>query len=405
MAFSTHDRIDSKMSMDFNDVMLQPDAQQIAPDQADLATHISTSIGLKVPFASLPSITDTAMAIQMAQKGGIGIIPNTMSLSAQADMVRQVKRSQSRIVTDMVMVTPETSIIEALEYKQRYNISLMPVVEGGTQFLAGFIELQDDMDAYNPEHTVSHYMSDQPYATVMQSHDVLEDAYRTMDSQNVPYVAVTDHQNRFIALVRKSDKDKATAFPNATIDAKGSLRVIAMVGTHSKEYDRVNALMDAGVDAILVYANHGHSKEMLDMITHIRRQRSANVDVIAGNIMTEQSAMAVIDAGANGIFISINKEYADLGIGMPTLTSIMHVAEGASLHNVPVIVGCMDMPQLPIAHQIKSFAAGAACLMIEDTAVIEHTLPALRQAIAYTGCVNIREFAVRSRFVHVSCPT
>lgn len=399
MAFSTLNRIDNKSALGFDDVALQPDAQQCHPDQIGITAHFSTSIPLRIPFVTLPAVTDLAMAIHIAQQGGIGILPNTISAGMQADLVRQVKRSQSRIVTDMVMVTPETSIIEALEYKQRYNINLIPVVEGGTQFLAGFIALSDDMDAYDPEHTVSHYISDQPYASVPQSDDMLEEAYRLMDSQNVTHVAVTDHQGRFTALIRKSDRDKAAAFPNATVNSKGALRVAAMVGTHSKEYDRVNALMDAGVDAIVIYANHGHSKEMLDIITHIRRQRSADVDVIAGNIMTEQSAMAVIDAGANGILIGQNNEYKMLGIGMPMFSSIMQVSEAASLHQIPVSVGCMDTEQLALDQQVKAFAAGANNLLIQNPNMIETSLSALRYAIAYTGCVNSREFALRSRFI------
>lgn len=397
MAFSTRDRINSEPALNFDDVLITPDAQVNTADQVVLQSQFSTSIALHIPFVSSPAITDANIAIQIAQQGGIGIIGNTVSLSAQADIVRQVKRFQSRVSTDLVMVTPETSIIEALEYKQRYNISLMPVVEGGTQFLAGFIELQDDMSIYDPEHTVSHYMSEQPYVTVTQGTE-LDDVYRMMSAENAAYAAVTDHQNRFVALIKKSDKDKAESFPHATIDAKGALRVAAMVGTSAKDYDRVNALMDAGADAILVYAPHGHSKEMLDIVTHIRRQRSADVDVIAGNIMTEQGALAAIDAGANSIFIDMNTEYKMLGMGVPDLTAILSVVEVASLQSIPVIAGHVS----DLTHQIKAFAAGSASIAIEDIAKINEIIEPLRKAVAYTGCNNLREFALRTRFTRIT---
>lgn len=395
MAYSFQDRFHNDISLDFADVLIEPQALHAAGKPPVLHSCFSSTIALSLPFLVTAENTDAATAIAMARMGSIGILPNTLSIGKQADLVRQVKRFQTRIVRDVIMVTPETSIIEAMEYAQRYTIRLMPVVEAGTQVLAGFIEIDPDM-TYDAEQTVSVYMSQKPFATITNDMDI-QDAYTLMNEQQADFIAITDNAGRCVGLVTAEDKEKIDSTPNATMDENGALRVAARVGTEAKEYDRVHALMDAGVDAIVIYDERGHSKAMLDMITHIRRQRSVHVEVIAGNIQTEQAALAAMDAGANGLMIGHSHALAELGIGVGRLTGLMGVAQAAAMQDIPV----MAHFDLAVADRVKAFAAGAASVIVTSQEDAQNGAEPLRKAITATDCASLEEFSERTRFIRL----
>lgn len=389
MKTSALDRINEDFALTFDHVMLEPALSYAAPAEVKLHTHFSSNVSLRAPV-----VLDNASvenAIHAAQLGGIGILSNDMPISKQSDFVRQVKRFQSRIVRDVMTVTPETSIIEALEYKQRYGIGVLPVTEAGTHVLGGFLIFDDAVD-YDAEKTVSHYMSDQPAPTIPLGAD-LSEAY----ALNMPYVAVIDAQNRCVGLITREDKNKFDQFPHATMDENGSLCVAAMVGTGDKELDRANALIDAGVDVIVVRNDHGHSKAVLDMVTYIRRQRTGHVDVIAGNICTAQGALALIDAGANGVIVGSCCDYAAVGVGLPQLAAIMQVAESCAIQNIPLIAAY----EASGANMAKAFAAGAHAMLVDTLDTHQDMLNQLKTAISYTGCTTLREFNTRARFVRV----
>jgi len=392
MPLSGSDRIAPELSLGFDDVMIEPAAAYGTPQEVQLHTRFSSNIKLNIPLVL--SSTDVNGAVAAAQAGGIGILPNTMSASKQADLVRHVKRFQSRIVRHVISVTPETSIVEALEYKQRYDVNFFPVVEGGTQVLAGFL-IFNDADAYDDvEKTVSSYMS-QDVVTVPEGTD-LSDAYALMKEKNTSFVAIIDGQNRCTGLITQDDKQKSEKFPHATIDTNGALCVAAVVGTGEKEFDRVNTLIDAGVDVIVVQGD-SQNKSVLDIITYIRRQRTGHVDVVAGNVCTSQAALALIDAGANGVIVGQCEDMLGLGIGIPSFTALLNASEAAGIHNVPVTF----TGETQIDRLTKALAAGAHGLMIKDMNDYQTLLSQIKTALAHTGCDSLKEFSTQTRFVRL----
>jgi IMP dehydrogenase len=383
-----YSRISSDPALSFDDVLIEPAASSVVAKDISLKTHFTRNISLTMPFIAYHATSDAAIAA--AQIGGIGIISGDISVGKQADIVRKVKRSQSKILRNMITVTPETSIIEVLEYQARYDLKIIPVVENGTQYLAGFLVIDDPSKFDDFEKTAGHYISPISFATLPDGTD-LNEAYAQMQQQNVEYVALTDN-DRFVGLITKADKEKSQKFPNASVNEHGNLLVAAAVGTGEEHFDRVSALIDAGVDVIVIDVPHGHHKSVMDMVTYIRRQRSGHVDVIAGNIVTTDGALALIDAGADGVII---------GSSLPQLTALLNVSEVCSLHQVPVLIQS-------ISSNAKAFAAGASAILMEmnDVSSITDAIKPLaddiRDAMIVTGCTTIKELNIRPRFVRIA---
>lgn len=393
MSLQADDRIKPRKHPDYQDIILEPAMSYLNAVDTDVSTHFSNGIDMYLPF--ILANADIENAVRMAQMGGIAILPNTMPISKQADMVRQIKRFQSRIVRDIISVTPETPVVEALEYHQRYKINVLPVVENGTNMLAGFFIVDDSME-YDAEKYVGNYMVTDAIPTMPDATDI-EQVYELLEQKNAACCALIDAQNRCVGLVTKEDKEKSEHFPNATIDINGALRVAAMVNATETDYDRINALMDANVDVIVIDAEHAHSKTVTDMVTYIRRQRSGTVEVIAGNIVTTEAALALIDAGANGIKAGNGPNYTALGMDVPHFSALMDTADAASLHNLPVVSDGGNAP-----HEIaKTFAAGATSVMVDTIDECKLLMKNLRKAMAYTGCMNLYEFRTKTRFVRV----
>ena len=393
MPLSGSDRIHPEMHLGFDDVRIEPAMSYLTPEQISLHTMFSSNIALHLPFVLSGATVDSAIAA--AQLGGIGILPNDVSISKQSDFVRQVKRYQSRIVKNVMTVTPETSIIEALEVRARYGIGMMPVVETGTNVFAGLLVF-DDATEYDGEKTVADYLAAEPALTVSKEMDTHE-VYELMQEHQVTCAVVIDAQQRCVGLITQEDKEKTEKFSSATLDANGALQVAAMVGTDEKDYDRVNALIDAGADAIVVQAVHGHSKAALEMVTYIRRQRSGPVDVVVGNICTAQAALALIDAGANGLLVGDCGDYGAAGIGVPLFSAVLNVCDAAAMHHVPVSFNGLGGTD----QRVKALAAGASALMLNDFAEQDAIAKQLRLALSHTGSANIKDFGSQTRFVRV----
>ncbi len=380
-------RIIPELTFSFEDVALEPAASTITAKDVDLKTRFTRNIALNVPFIAANATAEAA--ILAAQIGGIGIISSEMSAGKQTDLVRQVKRAQSKIMRDMITVTPETSIIEVLEYQARYNLKIIPVLENGTQYLAGFVVIDDPAKFDDFEKTAGNYISDVSYITLPDS-TALNDAYAQMTQNNADYVALTEN-DRFVGLISKADKTKAEKFPLASVNEHGNLLVAAAVGTGEEHFDRVSALIDAGVDVIVIDVPHGHHKSVTDMVTYIRRQRTGHVDVIAGNVVTTDGALALIDAGADGIKVGTN---------LPQLSALMKVYDVASLHQLPVMI---ENP----SSIGKAFAAGASNILVDmnDAAAVQGNLKSvsdeLTAAMILTGCGTIKELNQRPRFVRI----
>lgn len=391
MSLPEYSRILPEIALDYSDVILEPAASTVSIKDVDLKTRISRGIPLNVPFAVY--VTDAEQAIAAAQFGSIGIIPCTSAVSKQADIVRKVKRFQSHVVRQPITLTAESSIVEALEVQQRYGLDVIPVVENGTQVLKGYLVLDDKISYDDVEKTVSDFLSDRETVT-MPAGSERSDAYELMKETKAEYIALIDDHSRLAALITREDKENIERYPAATMDENGRLRVIACVGTGEEHYDRVSALIDAGVDAIYIDAAHGHSKSVLDMVTYIRRQRSGHVDVIAGNVVTNEGALALIDAGADAVKV---------GQQIPQITAILQVGDATSLHNIPAVAVVPGK----FSDAVKAFATGASVLLIElsDQKIGDFSKSLeekLRLGMSETGCANIREFNLRPRFIRVA---
>lgn len=389
MSLPEYSRISPEIALDYAEVILEPAASTVSTKDIVLNTRISRGIPIAVPFAIYA--IDAEQAIAAARFGSIGIIPCTTAISKQADIVRKVKRFQSHIVRHPVSLPAESSIVEALEVQQRYGLDVIPVTENGQ--LNGYLVLDEKVNFDDVEKTVSDFVSSMEVITLTKDSE-RQEAHDLMQQKNADYIALVDDQNRFVGLVTREDKEKLEKFPAATIDENGGLRVIACVGTGEEHYDRVSALIDAGVDAIFVDAAHGHSKSVLDMVTYIRRQRSGHVDVIAGNVVTNQGALALIDAGADAIKI---------GLQIPQITAILQVGDATNLHNIPALAVAPKKPE----DAIKAFASGASAVIMEpgDQPIEEFAKSLeekLRIAMSESDCATIREFNFRPRFIRVT---
>jgi IMP dehydrogenase len=393
MSQSPFDRINEQPALTFDDVMLIPAASNLTIEETNLKTKLSQNIALNLPFIFASANATLEQIIFMAQIGGIGVVPAEKSVSQQADKVIKVKKFQARIVRDVVTVSVDTPIVEALEVFQRYDFPGIPVTDAD-RGLAGMImrdSLQNIEDVMQP---VSNLMI-KDVATVIGD-KALEDGHAAMKQKNIPSIVVLDKKKRIVGMITQGDKDKLDANPLATIDDDGRLRVVASVGAGPDHYDRIGSLIDAGADALYIDALHGHNKTVLDTVTYIRRQRAGHVDVIAGNVATQDGANALIDAGANAIRAGFIMQAA--GVGVPDLSALMAVVDASMLQHIPVIAtsGINHPGDAP-----KAIAAGASSILLNN--INRETLDilsnALRMGMTLTGCATLATLQTAPRFI------
>lgn len=361
-----------EQALTFDDVLLQPAHSEVMPGQTDISTTIADGIDLSLPImsAAMDTVTESKLAIAMAQAGGIGIVHRNLDPAAQAEEVYQVKKFESGMVVNPVTIGPEATLADALGLMKRYNISGIPVVENsgtGSQKpgkLVGILTNRDVRFASNPEQKISELMTHENLITV--SENVSQDeAKRLLHHHRIEKLLVTDERGFCVGLITVKDIEKSQLNPNAAKDGQGRLRVGAAVSVGDDAIERAERLIAAGVDLIVVDTAHGHSQRVLDAVTQVKKMSNA-VRIMAGNIATTDGAKALIDAGADAIKVgigpgSICTTRVVAGVGVPQLSAIMSAVEAASNAGIPVIAdGGIKLS----GDMAKALAAGANAVMV-----------------------------------------
>ena len=353
-------------ALTFDDVLLQPGRSEILPAEAETGTRLTRSIRLGIPLvsAAMDTVTEHKLAIAMAQAGGIGVLHKNMEPADQAGEVRKVKKYESGMVVNPVTVTPDKTLADVLHLMNRHRISGVPVVERGNGRLAGIITHRDVRFADNPQQPVRELMTSEDLVTVAESVDRAE-AKRLLHKHRIEKLLVVDEDGICTGLVTVKDIDKAERHPNACKDERGRLRVAAATGVGEAGLERAEALLDAGVDVLVVDTAHGHSEGVLAAVKRIRRLSNAT-QLVAGNVATADGAKALIDAGADAVKVgigpgSICTTRMVAGVGVPQLTAVMECAEACAAADVPAIADGGIKYSGDLA---KAIAAGASVAMI-----------------------------------------
>ncbi|MGQ0526626.1 MAG: IMP dehydrogenase [Alphaproteobacteria bacterium] len=354
-------------ALTFDDVLLVPGASEVQPHQVNTATRLTREITLNIPLlsAAMDTVTESDMAIALAQHGGIGILHRNMDIAEQVRHVRRVKRFESGMVVDPITIQPEATLAEALQLMRANGISGIPVTEKNGKLL-GILTNRDVRFAENPEQSVRELMTHEGLITA-RSGVTKDEARRLLHKNRIEKLLVVDEQSRCIGLITVKDIEKSQLYPQATKDASGRLRVGAAVGTgDTNGVERALALAEAGLDVVVVDTAHGHSSAVLDTVAKIRSAGRNNLQIIAGNVVTADAAEALIKAGADAIKVgigpgSICTTRVVAGVGVPQLTAIMSVAEAACKKDIPVIA---DGGIRYSGDFAKAIAAGADCAML-----------------------------------------
>lgn len=357
--------MDIAEALTFDDVLLVPGASDVLPSQAVLNTRLTRNLELRIPLisAAMDTVTESALAIAMAQAGGMGVIHKNLTVEEQADEVRKVKKFESGMVINPVTIGPEQTLAEALNLMSEYRISGIPVVERGSGKLVGILTNRDVRFATNRLERVEALMT-RELITVRDGID-MEEAKLLLHQHRIEKLLVVDEGYRCVGLVTVKDIEKAQLHPDSIKDDKGRLRVAAATGVGDAGYERAEALLAAEADVLVVDTAHGHSRGVLESVGNIKRL-SNRAQVIAGNVATPEGAKALIDAGADAVKIgigpgSICTTRVVAGVGVPQFTAILETAEECHKHDVPAIAdGGIKYP----GDLAKAVAAGADCAMI-----------------------------------------
>jgi IMP dehydrogenase len=357
-------------ALTFDDVLLVPAWSDVLPANADTTTRLTKSIEMGIPLlsAAMDTVTENALAIAMAQAGGIGVIHKNLTPEEQAAQVRKVKKFESGMIVDPLTIAPEATLADALAIKDEHGISGLPVVEDGSDKLAGILTNRDVRFATRMDQPVSELMTgkdpDKPLITTREGVDQ-DEAQRLLHQHRIEKLLVVDDDFRCIGLITVKDMEKAQAHPNACKDEQGSLRVAAAVGVGDDGMVRAEALLDAGVDVIVVDTAHGHSVGVLSTVSNIKKL-SNRAQVIGGNIATAEGARALIDAGADCVKVGIGPgtictTRMVAGVGMPQFAAILDVASVCQKADIPFIADGGIKYSGDLA---KAIAGGATSCMI-----------------------------------------
>ncbi|MEA2815848.1 MAG: dehydrogenase [Rhodospirillaceae bacterium] len=371
-------------ALTFDDVLLKPAASSVLPNQTDTRTRLTRTIELGIPLmsAAMDTVTEAAMAIAMAQVGGIGVIHKNLTAEAQANEVRKVKKFESGMVVNPVTIHPEQTLADALALMSTHQISGIPVIErDGT--LVGILTNRDVRFATDNATPVSALMTQEKLVTVREGVSS-DEAKRLLHQRRIEKLLVVDSAYRCIGLITVKDIEKANKFPGASKDEKGRLRAAAATGVGEDGVRRAQLLIDAEVDVIVVDTSHGHSKGVLEAVTRVKKL-SNYTQVMAGNVATREGAQALIDAGADAVKIgigpgSICTTRMVAGVGVPQLTAILEAAEACRAAGVPAIGDGGIKYSGDLA---KAIAAGADCAMIGS--LLAGTDEAPGEVILYQG--------------------
>ena len=350
-----------KRALTFEDVLLVPQYSEILPKQVDVKTRISKNVTLNIPIvsAAMDTVTEHRTAIMMARLGGIGVIHKNMDVESQAKEVKRVKKSESGVIIDPIFINPEATVAEALSLMSDLHISGVPVIDKDRK-LIGILTNRDLRFETNMSTLVKDRMTKAPLITAPKG-CTLDDAEKIFSQNRVEKLPIVDKDGRLDGLITIKDLKKRKEYPNANKDSYGRLRVAAAIGVG--QIDRAKALVDAGVDVIVIDSAHGHSKGIIDTLKEVKA--NFNVDVVAGNIANPAAVKDLAEAGADGIKVgigpgSICTTRIVAGVGVPQISAIDDCASEAAKDGIPVIA---DGGLKYSGDVAKALAAGAACVM------------------------------------------
>jgi IMP dehydrogenase len=355
-----------RQALTFDDVMLVPAASAVLPGETDTRARLTREIELGIPLvsAAMDTVTESALAIGLAQAGGIGVIHRNMTIEEQADEVRKVKKFEAGMVVNPVTIHPDETLADALRLMADHHISGIPVVERGSGRLAGILTNRDVRFARDPRQRVAELMTKDDLVTVRESVG-RDEAKRLLHQHRIEKLVVVDEAYRCIGLITVKDIEKAQRFPTACKDEHGRLRVAAATGTGRDGVERAEALFAAGLDVLVVDTAHGHSDRVIGAVRDIRRL-SNYTQLVAGNVVTADGARALIEAGADAVKVgvgpaSICTTRMVAGVGVPQFTAIVDTVAECRKFDVPVIADGGIKFSGDLA---KAIAAGADCAML-----------------------------------------
>ncbi len=350
-----------KRALTFEDVLLVPKYSEVLPKEVSLETKLTRNITLNIPMvsAAMDTVTEYRAAIAMAHLGGIGIIHKNMDIETQAKMIRKVKKSESGVIIDPVYVYPEATLAEAEEIMSEFKISGVPVIDEHNKLL-GILTNRDMRFEKDLSKKVGDVMTPMPLVTTTEGTS-LQEAAHIMHEHKIEKLPIVDGENNLKGLFTIKDIKKCIAYPNANKDDFGRLRVGAAIGVG--QMDRAKALVEAGVDVLVLDSAHGHSKGILDTVRAIKAELS--IDVVAGNVATAEAVEALIEAGADGVKVgigpgSICTTRIVAGVGVPQISAIDECSQAGRKHGVPIIADGGIKYSGDIA---KALAVGASCIM------------------------------------------
>lgn len=455
-------------TLTFDDVLLEPAKSDLLPSEVEITTHLTRNIPLNIPLvsAAMDTVTDSRMAIAMAQQGGMGIIHKNMTIEAQADEIDRVKRSESGMIVNPITMSPDQKIHEAMEVMKRYKISGLPIVSNDK--LVGILTNRDLRFETRLNIKISELMTKENLITVPVG-TTLEEAESILHRHRVEKLPVVDKQGRLKGLITVKDIQKKIAYPNACKDGLGRLRVGAAIGATGDFLERAAALGKAGVDVLVIDTAHGHSSRVIDAVRQVK-QKFPEIDLIAGNVATEEGTLALIKAGVDAVKVgmgpgSICTTRVVSGAGVPQITAIMDCSKVAHRSGIPIIAdggikfsgdiskalaaggdsvmigslfaGTDESPGETILYQNRSYKVyrGMGSLeamkagsrdrygqegaffegklvpegiegMVPYKGSVEIMIPqltgGLRAGMGYCGCRNIQELQTRSRFLRIT---
>ncbi len=352
-------------ALTFDDVLLVPAHSVVMPKDVSLKTLVTRDIELNIPLlsAAMDTVTEARLSIALAQEGGMGIIHKNLTPQQQAAEVRTVKKYESGVITEPVTVSPDMTVRDVIALRERNNISGVPVVQGDE--LVGLVTSRDVRFETGLDKPVAEVMTPKEKLVTVQEGASRDEVLSLLHEHRIERVLVVNTAFQLRGMITVKDIQKSTDFPNASKDSEGRLRVGAAVGTGEGTEERVAELADAGVDVIVVDTAHGHSQAVLDRVSWVKKNYSA-VQVIGGNIATGDAALALMDAGADGVKVgigpgSICTTRIVAGVGVPQVTAVSNVAKALEGTGVPLIA---DGGIRYSGDMAKAIAAGGYCIMV-----------------------------------------
>lgn len=372
-----------KQGLTFDDVLLIPAHSDVLPRDVDVRTHLTQNVTLNIPVmsAGMDTVTEAEMAIAMAREGGIGVIHKNMSIDEQAREVKLVKRSEHGIIVDPICLAPDNTLSDADELMNKYHISGVPITENGK--LVGIITNRDMRFETDLSRPISDIMTSKGLITAPE-HTTMEEAKRILQAHRIEKLPLVDDDGHLKGLITIRDIEKMRKFPNSNKDSDGRLKVAAAIGVTSDVEDRVEALLDAKADVLVIDTAHGHSEGVLQTIRRLRKA-FPHLELIAGNVATYDATKALIEAGVSAVKVgigpgSICTTRVIAGIGVPQITAIYDCAKAAEGTGIPIIADGGIQYSGDIA---KALGAGASCVMLGN--LLAGTEEAPGEMIIYQG--------------------